>query len=409
MTDTAAKRGRVVASAFSLAIGVAATVAGYAARHHGQRPHTGPAPSANELPMVRFLREHVADNTALFGAGAKVGDITLDEHGETVIGFQIHHNISTELAGAGRLQRIESRVDDLLSGGGRWHVAGADFIDGTVSFARFEHDEPIHGVWRSTTGQRAAPVTVIFDEYAEFTEWLRDVGEDSPGATSLLAPPLVDEVGGVDAAAAAYPTMRVALAEDAGAQLICWHPPTQPHLLISGGYRVGKTVTLQNLAAQLARAHWAVYLAACQEREYQQFRDWPNVRCVATSADDHIAVIDHLCELLRQRQWCAGAGAEFAPVVFLIDSVPELIDDIIVEKPPRRQRISDGIKHLLRLGRSWRIHVVIAGTRRDLDYAFDTVEIPLRLSPYRDDIVQSQRDLARLRPARSSYPPAEFT
>jgi DNA translocase FtsK/SpoIIIE-like protein len=243
-------------------------------------------------------------------------------------------------------------------------------------------------------------------------------------AMSLVVPPMVPEAYGVDEAVAAYPTLRVPLAEDVGGQVLSWNPRSVPHLLISGDHGSGKTVTLQNLGAQLARAHWAVHIAG-GEREYHGFRDWPNVRCVATHTDDQVALIDHLVsELLAQRQWSvrvADAGREFAPAVLLVDSVPALTENIAAEQPERKQRAIDGLNTLLIIGREFRVHVVIAGTRHGLPgqklsdatlwgaaIAFNAVELPLILNPYRDRDFHSRRDLAVLRPARSSYPPADL-
>jgi hypothetical protein len=242
-------------------------------------------------------------------------------------------------------------------------------------------------------------------------------------AMSLAVPPLVPEACGVDDAVAAYPTLGVPLAEDVGGQVLSWNPRTVPHLLISGDHGSGKTVTLQNLGAQLARAHWAVHIAG-REREYHGFRDWPNVRCVATRTDDQAALIDHLSELLWQRRWSvsvADTGREFAPAVLLVDSVPELPDYITAERPERGQQVKRELATLLQLGREFRIHVAIAGTRPGLpdqrlsgatlwgaDIAFNAVELPLIPNPYRDSDFQSRRDLADLRPARSSYPPADL-
>jgi hypothetical protein len=260
---------------------------------------------------------------------------------------------------------------------------------------------------------------VLDYEYAELIQRLRDAGE--LGVMSLVAPPVVPEACGVDAAVAAYPTLRVPLAEDVGGQVLSWNPSSVPHLLVSGAHDCGKTVTLQNLGAQLARAHWAVYIAACSEQAYHWCRDWPNVRCVATRTDDQVALIDCVSELLWQRK-SSMRGGEFAPAVLLVDSVPELIDTAAAaDQPERGQQVMRGISALLRLGRVFRIHVVIAGTRCGLtgqvlsgaslwgsDIALNAVEFPLSLSPYRDGGFAGQRDVEVLRPARSSYPPADL-
>lgn len=228
----------------------------------------------------------------------------------------------------------------------------------------------------------------------------------------LNQPPVITEAAGVGATIAAYPATKFAVAEDPWGQVASWHPPTDPHRWITGGHRSGKTQTVQNLAVQLARAHWAVYIIARHDDEYRQFRGWPNVRYVATHPADEVTVARHLTHLLHDRTNALRAGIgeadRNAPVVVLVDGAhTELV------APHDREVITGSINDVLRLGRAVRMHVVLAGgdAARHLSGA-DTVaqaqRLDLRVSPYTDGFVPGDRDLTPLRPTQSSYPPLDI-
>lgn len=243
---------------------------------------------------------------------------------------------------------------------------------------------------------------------------------------SLAQPPLYPEAADAPAAIAAFPQFTVVLAEDRAEHLHCWRPVDSPHLAVVGDYGCGKTVTVQNAAAQFARAHWAVHIAARFDHEYAQFRPWANVRCVATQPDKQIALIGHLARLLKQRL-LAGPSRVHAPVVLLVDSLPEITENFSLAHAysgaPAPDPAAADLHTLLRYGRQVRIHVLAAMVPRDAaslsaEIQDNFVEFPLSrrhhgaaLSAYIDEERQfaAQRNLAVFRPTRASYEPLVLT
>ncbi|EIU51611.1 MULTISPECIES: hypothetical protein [Mycobacteriaceae] len=235
----------------------------------------------------------------------------------------------------------------------------------------------------------------------------------------LSRPPWTPEAAGVEDAIAAYPTTQFAVAEDPWGKVAWWRPTSEPpHQLITCG-RCGPqsatTAAVQTLAAQCAWAHWAVHIVAAGDVDsgYWELREWPNVRCVATSLGEMITAITGLQELLRQRLDHAYAGVgqadRNAPVVLLIDYWHQLLASARFTKSEHHKLVANALGQLIRLGRVVRIHVVLAGSS-SVGPPFwwpgtdcDISELQL-CSPYVDGFTPIYRRLGSLRPTRSSYP-----
>ncbi|WP_102145615.1 ATP-binding protein [Mycobacterium hubeiense] len=221
------------------------------------------------------------------------------------------------------------------------------------------------------------------------------------GTTSLVQPPLHPEAADTAGAIADYDRLTVDLAADDDGEMQRWRPATVPALAIVGECGSGKTVTAQNAAAQFARAHWAVHIAACYD-EYGQFADWPNVRAVAVRPTEQFGLVNYLADLLWQR---LRVNARHAPAVLVVDSLCEVVKNVDVA----------GLDELLRLGMRARIHVLATSYDDRLvsaEIRDKLATLLLRRRDYgsmahfeADKRRFAQRDLAVLRPARSSYGP----
>lgn len=208
-------------------------------------------------------------------------------------------------------------------------------------------------------------------------------------------------------AIAKYPSAVFAIAEDSRGQVASWQPIIQPHQLITGcscGPESATTAAIQTLAAQCARAHWAVHITASHDDPgYRELRNWPNVRCVTTRLAEQTALLTHLEDVLRHRQLNGGVHRD-APLVLFIDGWHELANHA------NRHPATAALAMLLRLGRSMRIHVVMAQSPGsaidiDIDIRFNIgSELHLHTNPYLAEPAQIGRRLAELRPTRSSYP-----
>ncbi|MFV8169731.1 hypothetical protein [Mycobacterium sp. DBP42] len=232
----------------------------------------------------------------------------------------------------------------------------------------------------------------------------------------LPQPPHNPEANGIEDAITAYSSIDFAVAKDPWGQVMSWHPASSPHQLItgasSGGTQSATTATIQTLAAQCARAHWAVHIAASHDDNgYRELQEWPNVRCITTRPSEQITLITHLHDLLQQRLCTTTGGHSDAPVVLFVDTWHHVLAEI--RSSGYHRPIVDALAALLRLGRAVRIHVVMAGAARERhaasgwisDIVYLANELRLYRSPYLDGFLPIYRRLGWLRPTQSSYPP----
>ncbi len=225
-------------------------------------------------------------------------------------------------------------------------------------------------------------------------------------AVALAQPPRIEETDGSHSAIADWKITRVQIAEDSSGRPVFWRPAGGSLLLVVGRAASGKTMTLQNIATQLAREHWAVHIAARRAAEYQDFKHWPNVCGVATGTREHAALIHHLSTLMRIRQ--NSGDQRCAPVVLVIDSLPEVIGALAGADSPAVAEI----EQLLRLGRALKIHVV-AGADMTVVGALACTKASSMSHYFLDRLLLAEapnsarladRNLGELRPSRSSYP-----
>lgn len=225
--------------------------------------------------------------------------------------------------------------------------------------------------------------------------------EVDQSAVALAQPPRIEEADGPHSAITDWKITRVQIAEDSCGRPVFWRPAADGPLLVVGRAASGKTMTLQNVAVQFAREHWAVHIAA-RRAEYHDFKHWPNVCAVATSVREHAALIHHLFTLMRIRQ--ISGDQQCAPVVLVVDSLPEVIGALAGADSAAVAEI----EQLLRLGRTLRIHVaaaaetavVDAGVASLTEYFLDR----LVLTDVLDSARLAGRNLGELLPSRRSYP-----
>lgn len=172
---------------------------------------------------------------------------------------------------------------------------------------------------------------------------------------SLIAPSTHSPAPNAD-----YATTHFPFGHNSDGDLIAWQPAKIAHRRITGVTGSGKTTLARSFAAQAAKARWTVQILARHESEYHDLQDHPHV-WVATSPEDHIAVIHWAVELIHQRT----AGTDDTPILIAVDEFDTIRKAAGRWHGPQAEPaagtggpIHEGLDALLRLGHQVRIHVV---------------------------------------------------
>lgn len=227
-------------------------------------------------------------------------------------------------------------------------------------------------------------------------------------AMALIQPPKIEEADGPRSAIADWEVTRIQIAEGKGGGPLFWRPAADGPLLVVGRPASGKTMTLQNVATQFAREHWAVHVAARRAAEYHDFTYWPNVCCVATATREHAALIHHLFTLMRCRQ--NSGNRQCAPVVVIIDALPEVIGALAEAD----SAAVGELELLLGFGREVKIHVAAAADMTVVGSLVYPSGVPAPMAErFSERLVLNEaptsarlanRNLGELKPSRRSYP-----
>lgn len=189
-----------------------------------------------------------------------------------------------------------------------------------------------------------------------------------PGA---IAPPLPERVAQstIDALDI-YPSYRVLLGVDAGGERLEIDPSKFPHTLIVGGTGSGKSVFIRGLIIELARAAgWQIGVGDGKTTDYESMNGENNIIAVSQSAADHVRLVRMFVDELHARQADAKTRKrqrlsnpfQRPPMMLLLDEYATMRAHVesMYSKEGLKKFVED-LKELTRVGREFKIHVVIA-------------------------------------------------
>lgn len=189
-----------------------------------------------------------------------------------------------------------------------------------------------------------------------------------PGA---IAPPIPDRVAQSKADALdIYPSYRVRLGVDALGEVLEIDPSKFPHTLIVGGTGSGKSVFIRGVIIELARAAgWQIGLGDGKTTDYESMNGENNIIAVSQSAADHVRLARLFVDELHARQLDAKTRKrqrladpfQRPPMMLLLDEFATMRSHVesTYGKDGLRKFVED-LKELTRVGREFKIHVVIA-------------------------------------------------
>lgn len=176
-----------------------------------------------------------------------------------------------------------------------------------------------------------------------------------------------------------YSKLEIPYGVDEDGNVLVWIPSVNPHLLISGTSGSGKTVTVQGIVAELAKAEWQIRINDAKLIEFLGFRDWPNVELVAASTEEQARLIHWACDLMEERyEAIVHRGArisDFEPVLLVLDefadfreSVTDWYADIKQKGDPAKVAALKRVRSVARKGRTARVHFLVSLQRPDAEF-----------------------------------------
>ena len=179
-----------------------------------------------------------------------------------------------------------------------------------------------------------------------------------------------------------YDTVAIDLAVDEDAHESTWQPAIDPHLMVVGATGTGKTVLLHGVLTEITSWGWPVFVNDAKGVEFLGFREWPNVRAVATSIGEQVAVIHTVWQIMEDRYNAVIEGrareSDFEPVVLFLDEFRDFYGNLtdwyarvrVTGKggDPTKAPVIEKVKSIARKGRTARVHLVLGTQRPDADF-----------------------------------------
>lgn len=179
-----------------------------------------------------------------------------------------------------------------------------------------------------------------------------------------------------------YDQVAIDYAVDEDGREVTWQPAIDPHLMVVGATGTGKTVLLHGVLTEIASWGWQVYVNDAKGVEFLGFREWPNVRAVATTTGEQVATIHAVWKIMEERYAAIVDGraheTDFEPVVLFLDEFRDFYGNLtdwysrvrVTGKggDPTRAPVIEKVKSIARKGRTARVHLILGTQRPDSDW-----------------------------------------
>lgn len=172
-------------------------------------------------------------------------------------------------------------------------------------------------------------------------------------------------------------TWKIPIGTDDGGDEVVWDMHAAPHALVVGPTKSGKTVLLRSIMVDATLLGFTVFGVDPKRIELSTLRDWPGVRKVATAIEEMLALVAALADEMEARYAALEAGDvtedDLAPILVVLDEMAEFTRKANAWWKENKPRNGTGSEHpvierfrsMAALGRSGRIHLVVATQRPD--------------------------------------------
>lgn len=184
----------------------------------------------------------------------------------------------------------------------------------------------------------------------------------------LALPPMYSVVQSASQAAAEYNDFKVVIGEGADGP-ISFRPKLFPHREVVGSTGGGKSVAVRGELMQFLSAGFRLFLVDGKTTDYAPFLRFPNVSSVSTSLPEHIILIHKVWMVLQQRRQNSAVMAKqgdnswrdkLTPVLIVLDEFASVRGQMSTTYKKELGLIENEISDLLKVGREFRVHVILA-------------------------------------------------
>ncbi len=187
---------------------------------------------------------------------------------------------------------------------------------------------------------------------------------------AAIAPPLPQRlVSSVAEAIRRYSDFAVGIGVDELGRRLEFDFKTYHHWLIIGPTGSGKSVLLGSVIEELRAQGTAVFLGDGKNSDYAGLVGLANIVAVSSSSAEHVRLVHAGYEELSRRRKigeerkAAGLPLDFAPWVIILDEFATMRNEVAAafeEFPLRDKRFLEDLRALFKVGRQFRIHVILA-------------------------------------------------
>ncbi|MGP9761289.1 type IV secretory system conjugative DNA transfer family protein, partial [Corynebacterium sp. AOP12-C2-36] len=151
---------------------------------------------------------------------------------------------------------------------------------------------------------------------------------------------------------------------------IAFPPKLFPHRELTGSTGGGKSVSARAEIMQYLAFGYRIFAVDGKNTDYASFFRVPNFSAISTTLHEHIIVIHMVAQILQSRRRTASASAkqgdnswrdELTPILLVLDewaSVRSQMKSML--KPKEMQLIDNDLVNILKVGREFRVNVLLA-------------------------------------------------
>ncbi|MFA5711731.1 type IV secretory system conjugative DNA transfer family protein [Mycolicibacterium sp.] len=272
-----------------------------------------------------------------------------------------------------RLLHIAKSISEsLVPLAGEFTFEGGDASRGALMSYGLQSLQPGFFATEATKSRIDAELSTPFGDgwRIEFDSQLdRLIASRKSAVPSLVTPEMWPVIQTREEAARNFPNLSIAIGVGENGPIRI-KPKDVPHREVVGATGGGKSVAVRAELMQYFAALYRVFAVDGKGTDYSPFMKFPNVTAVSSNLHEHILVIHMVWMLLKQRQ---RRGTEMSkrgdtswrdtmtPILLVLDEFASVRSNMkAVFKPKEIQLIERDMVDILKVGREFRVNVILA-------------------------------------------------